>query len=262
MKIEDSVCVVTGAASGLGWATAHRLAMLGAKVGWMDLKEPEVPDDVRGHCQSLAVDVTDAAGLEQAFAGIAASLGIPRILVHCAGILGPAQVAKRSKDGHVRARDLETFSRVLDVNIVGTFNALRLFSQWVVTLPPLEGGERGVAVCTASVAADEALSGQAAYGASKGAVTAMMLPFAREMAPWGVRAMSISPGVFDTGMYSVIPPETRASLDADTPFPSRPGQPEEFARLAEAIILNPMLNGSGIRIDGATRMQEPVKKGG
>lgn len=261
MKIQDSVCVVTGAASGLGRATAHHLARLGARVAWWDLRAPELPDDVRARSQSLAVDVTSGAGMEQAFADLATSFGAPRILVHCAGILGPAQVTKRSNEGQVRARDLETFSRVLDVNIVGTFNALRLFAQWGITLPALEGGERGVAVCTASVAADEALSGQAAYGASKGAVTAMMLPFAREMAAWGLRAMSISPGVFDTGMYTVIPPETRASLDADTPFPSRPGRPHEFAHLVEAIVLNPMLNGTGIRIDGATRMQEPVKNG-
>lgn len=255
MQVRDAVCVVTGAASGLGAATAAHLESLGGRVAWLDARPPST--DQSEDRLVLGVDVCDERAMEDGFARIADALGPIRILVNCAGVLGPAQVAKRAKDGSYWPRDLEVFRRVIEVNLIGVFNTMRLFAAAAAALPPLADSERGVIVNTASIAAEDALSGQVAYGASKGAVAALSLPAARELASLGVRVVSISPGVFATGMYEVIPEHTRRELIADVPFPRRPGHPHEFARMVEAVISNPMLNGCNIRLDGAARMREP-----
>jgi NAD(P)-dependent dehydrogenase (short-subunit alcohol dehydrogenase family) len=259
MQLNQTVCVVTGAAAGLGHAVASRLAAEGARVAWLDRDaEPVRALASASAGLALSADVASANEMEAAFARLVAELGTPRVLVNCAGILGPARVFQRDRaTGAITPRPLEALRRVIDVNLVGTFNAIRLFAAALHAAPAAEGGERGVIINTASIAAEEALSGQAAYGASKGGVAAMTLPLARELARYGIRAVAIAPGTFETEMYKVIPPETRRALIDDVPFPPRPGRPEEFASLVIEAIHNQMLNGSMIRIDGAVRMREP-----
>lgn len=258
MEIRNAVCLVTGAGSGLGLATATLLERLGAKVAWLDLNWEaleQMPSD--GKRPILSVDVTQDDAMTHAFSKIARELGTPRVLVNCADVLSLAKVTQRTADGRVLPCPLECFSRVIEVNIVGTFNAIRLFAAAASQLPELPGGERGVIVNTASIAAEDALSGQAAYGASKGGVSSMTLPLARELARFGIRAVSICPGVFHAATYEDNSGSMQESVNHDTAFPRRPGAPEEFAQLVEAVIRNPMLNGTSIRIDGASRMREP-----
>lgn len=258
MQINETVCVVTGAGSGLGRATAEHLESLGARVACLDLRVDSLREGRPGGRYVRAVDVTSGPDLEAAFEDIQRMLGTPRVLVNCAGTLGSARVTKREPDGRIRPRDLGAFSRVIEVNLVGTFNAIRLFAALASTAPPDTNEERGVIINTSSIAAEEALSGQCAYGASKGAVAAMSLPLARELSRFGIRVLDIRPGLFRTGMYEDIPETTRRSLNDDIPFPGRPGEPIEFARLVEHLVSNTMLNGTGIRIDGALRMREPA----
>lgn len=261
MQIKGKVAVVTGAASGLGRATVQRLAAQGAHVAAIDLAGAPL-DALAQEMKLLAIggDVSSAADMEAAFAQVRAALGTPRILVNCAGVLGPARVFRTDKaTGRIVPRELDVFRRVIEINLVGTFNTIRLFAEGLGGESSDDGEEdRGVIVNTASVAAYEALSAQAAYGSSKAGVASMTLPLARELARFGIRVMAIAPGTFETGMYEVVPAHTRRTLIDDVPFPPRPGRPEEFAHMVQALIENGMMNGSVVRIDGAVRMREPT----
>ncbi|MER2249757.1 SDR family NAD(P)-dependent oxidoreductase [Methylorubrum podarium] len=251
MKVQGIAAVVTGAASGLGAATARALAAAGARVALLDLNA-EAAAAVAGEIGgvALACDVADAGSAEAAVARAAAEHGVARILVNCAGICPAAKVVGR--DGPA---SLDAFARVVQINLVGTFNMMRLVAAGAAGLEPLEGGERGVIVSTASIAAYEGQIGQAGYAASKAGVVGLTLPVARELAPLGIRVCAVAPGMFATPMVQGLPDEVRASLGAAVPFPSRFGRPDEYAQLVMAILANPMLNGETIRLDGALRMQ-------
>lgn len=250
MEINGKAAIVTGGGSGLGAATARALAAAGAKVSLLDVNLEQarsVASDIDG--RAIACDVADAGAAQAAIAEAAEAFGEARILINCAGIAPACRVVGR--DG---PHDLELFRKVIEVNLLGSFNMLRLFSDRAAKLDPLADGERGVVISTASVAAFDGQIGQAAYSASKGGVHAMALPTARELARFGVRVMTIAPGIFATPMLLGMPQEVQDSLGASVPFPSRLGQPEEYARLALHIIENVMLNGETIRLDGAIRM--------
>jgi NAD(P)-dependent dehydrogenase (short-subunit alcohol dehydrogenase family) len=250
MQISGCSALVTGGASGLGLATAQALAAAGAEVVILDLpssKGEQIPDVV-----FAPADVTDEAQVRAAIARATLPL---RIVVNCAGIA----TAERAL-GREGPLPLERFERVLRVNVVGTFNVVRLAAEAMAATEPLGGAgqgeaERGVIVNTASVAAFDGQIGQAAYSASKGAVAAMTLPLAREFAARLIRVMTIAPGTFDTPMMAGLPEAARESLGAQVPHPSRLGRPEEYAALVQHIVENPMLNGEVIRLDGAIRMQ-------
>lgn len=250
MKMDGQGAIVTGGASGLGGATADMLAQAGAKVAIFDMNEElgEAKAKALGGA-FFKVDVTDAARVEAAIADAEGLHGKARILVNCAGIGPPAKVIDR--DG--LAASLETFNTVLNVNLSGSFNVLSKFAAALHRAEP-EGEERGVIVNTASIAAFDGQIGQAAYAASKGGVVGMTLPIARELARYGIRVMTVAPGLFLTPMLETLSDEIRASLGAQVPFPSRLGKPAEFAELVGSIISNPMLNGEVIRLDGAIRM--------
>ena len=251
MDIAGHAALVTGAASGLGAATAKALADAGAKVACLDLNlegAEKVASAIGG--KAFQADVTQAASLEKAVADAAAAHGAARVAVSCAGIAPPKRIVGR--DG---PQALDTFAQTIQVNLVGTFNLLRLAAHGMQGLEALETGERGVIVNTASVAAFEGQIGQAAYSASKGGVASMTLPAAREFAKSGIRVMTIAPGVFKTPMVAALSEEVQASLAAGIPFPSRLGDPAEYADLVLAICGNVMLNGEVIRLDGAIRMQ-------
>ncbi|GHC65354.1 3-hydroxyacyl-CoA dehydrogenase [Limoniibacter endophyticus] len=250
MKIEGVTAIVTGAGSGLGEATATALADRGAKVALIDLNAERV-NHVAARLGGLAVpcDVTNAEQGEAAVASIVETLGAPRLLINCAGIV----LAKKTT-GRDGPHPLDAFQKVLTVNVVGSFNMIRLMAAACETLEPLEGGERGVIISTASVAAFDGQIGQAAYSASKGAVAAMTLPIARDLSRAGIRVMTIAPGIFTTPMMASLPQEAQDSLGQQVPFPPRLGKPEEYAQLAISIIENQMLNGEVIRLDGAIRM--------
>ena len=250
MKAMDKAAIVTGGGSGLGAATARRLAAAGAKVAIFDVNLAQaeaVAAEIGGI--ALSCDVSDASAAEAAFTKAAEVHGEARILVNCAGIAPAGRVVGR--DG---PHDLALFRKVIEVNLIGSFNMLRLFADRAAKLEALEDGERGVVISTASVAAFDGQIGQAAYSASKGGVHAMALPIARELARFGVRVMTIAPGIFGTPMLLAMPQEVQDSLAASIPFPSRLGKPEEYADLALHIVENAMLNGETIRLDGAIRM--------
>ncbi len=250
MDVQGQAALVTGGASGLGYGTAQALIAAGAKVALIDLPGPKL-DEAAAALGALAcpADVTDAAGLEAAVAKAAEAHGVARILVACAGIAPAARAVGR--DGPLA---LDAFSKVIAVNLIGTFNAVRLAAAGMMGLEALADNERGVIITTASVAAFEGQIGQAAYGASKGGVAAMTLPLAREFAPKGVRVMTIAPGIFGTPMLAAMPQAVQDSLAASVPFPSRLGTPEDYAALVLSICRQTMLNGSTIRLDGAIRM--------
>jgi NAD(P)-dependent dehydrogenase (short-subunit alcohol dehydrogenase family) len=250
MDIQGTVAIVTGGGSGLGAATARLLAARGAKVGVIDLNEANaaaVAAEIGGI--GVACNVADEAGATAAIASIEAAFGIPRILLNCAGIGGSHRVV--GKNGPY---PLEQFTRVITVNLIGSFNMIRLFAARAMTAEPL-GVERGVIINTASVAAFEGQIGQAAYSASKGGVVGMTLPIARDLAQHGIRVNTIAPGLFLTPLLMGLSEEIRASLGAQVPFPPRLGEPPEYAALAVHIVENAMLNGETIRLDGAIRMQ-------
>ena len=249
MNLNGQAAIVTGGASGLGAETARRLARGGAKVAVLDLNT-EKANGVASEFGGIAIscDVSDAASAEAAVAEARAKYGAARILVNCAGI-GPA---KRIV-GREGAMPLQDFVKVIQVNLVGTFNMMRLAAAAMSKLDPI-GDERGVIVSTASIAAFEGQVGQAAYSASKGGVAALTLPAAREFAQIGVRVMAIAPGIILTPMLTALPEEVQQSLGASVPFPKRLGQPSEFAALVQHIIENEYLNGEVIRLDGALRM--------
>jgi NAD(P)-dependent dehydrogenase (short-subunit alcohol dehydrogenase family) len=242
--------LVTGGASGLGLATAQALIAAGAKVTLLDVDAARLAE-AGAAIGALAVvcDVTRAEDAEAAVAQAAAAHGAARILINCAGIGPAARVVSRSGP-----MALDAFRRVIEINLIGSFNLLRLFAAGAQALEALEGGERGVAINTASVAAYDGQIGQAAYSASKGGVVAMTLPIARELASTGIRVCTIAPGLFETPMLMGMPQAVRDSLGASVPFPARLGRGEEYAHLALHIIQNIMLNGETIRLDGALRM--------
>ena len=250
MEIKGATAIVTGGASGLGGATAERLAKAGAKVTIFDLNAElgkKKAAEIGGHF--VAVNVTDEAAVE---AGLDESEGVngqARILVNCAGIGPPGKVIGR--DG--KALPLADFSKIVAINLFGTFNVLSKFAARLHTADPI-GEERGVIVNTASVAAYEGQIGQPAYAASKAGVVGMTLPIARELARYGIRINTIAPGLFLTPLLESLPQEAQDSLGKQVPFPSRLGKPSEYALLVESIVVNPMFNGETIRLDGAIRM--------
>ena len=240
---------MTGGASGLGAETVRVLARAGAKVAVADLnleRARAVADEVGGF--AIQCDVSDAASAEAAIAAARERHGPARILVNCAGIAPAKRIV-----GREGAMPLDDFAKVIQVNLVGTFNMLRLAAAEMSKLEPI-GEERGVIISTASVAAYEGQIGQAAYSASKGGVAALTLPAARELAQFGVRVLAIAPGIFLTPMLAAMPEDVQKSLGASVPFPKRLGQPTEFAALVRHMIENPYLNGEVIRLDGALRM--------
>jgi NAD(P)-dependent dehydrogenase (short-subunit alcohol dehydrogenase family) len=251
MKIEGQAALVTGGGSGLGEATARELARLGAKVAVLDVNlegAQRVASDIGGI--GLKCDVTDTASVQAAIDAAAAAHGPARILMNIAGIGTAKRVVQ--KDGS--AAPLDDFARVINVNLIGTYNASRLFAAACAKLDALEDGERGVMLFTASVAAFDGQVGQQAYSASKGGLVGMTLPMARDLAQHGIRVCTIAPGLFSTPLMRQLPEPVQASLAASIPFPPRLGKPEEFAALAAHIVTNTHLNGEVIRLDGALRM--------
>jgi NAD(P)-dependent dehydrogenase (short-subunit alcohol dehydrogenase family) len=250
MEIQGSGALVVGGASGLGEATARRLAELGAAVTIADVNAERGEQVAQELGAAFApVDVRDESQVEAAVATAAEAGGGLRIAVTCAGT-GWAQKTASSKGPH----PLQPFETIIAINLVGTFNVLRLAAQRMLDNEPNEGGERGVLVTTASIAAFDGQVGQVAYSASKGGVVGMTLPVARDLAQYGIRVNTIAPGLFDTQLLAALPEEARTKLGAGIPFPPRLGQPPEYALLVEQIVANPMLNGETIRLDGALRM--------
>jgi NAD(P)-dependent dehydrogenase (short-subunit alcohol dehydrogenase family) len=250
MDIKGHAAVVTGGASGLGAATAADLARAGAKVACLDVNidgARAVAEKIGG-C-AVVCDVTDTAQAKAALAEAKGKHGVARILINCAGI-GPAKRIV-GRDGPMPLGD---FERVIKINLIGTFNMMRLVAADMQGMTPLADGERGVIISTASVAAFEGQIGQAAYASSKGGVAALTLPAAREFAQFGIRVNAIAPGIFHTPMLFALPEEAQKSLAASVPFPKLLGRPEQFAALARHIIENSYLNGEVIRLDGALRM--------
>ncbi len=250
MNLNGQAAIVTGGGSGLGAATASLLAAGGCKVALLDINDAAA----KAHAATIGgvgirCDVSEAASAEAAMAAAKAAHGPARILVNCAGIGTAGRVVGR--DGPMK---LDAFERTIRVNLIGTFNMIRLAAADMSALDPLEDNERGVIVNTASIAAFDGQVGQAAYAASKGGVVAMTLPIARELARAGVRVMTIAPGVFHTPMVDGLPPEIKKSLGDGVPYPQRLGLPEEYAALVGHILANRFLNGETIRLDGALRM--------
>src|ERR1700761_2539332 len=250
MQLKDQAAIVTGGASGLGAATARRLAAQGAKVAVCDLNA-KLAETVAAEIGGVAVmcDVSDAASAEAAVVAATKAHGPARVLVNCAGI----GVAKRviGKEGPMPLAD---FERGIRINLIGSFNNLRLAAAEVWTLEPLSSGERGVVINTASVAAYDGQIGQLAYSASKGGIVGMTLPIARELAQFGIRVLTIAPGLFLTPLLGSLPQEAQDSLASAIPFPRRLGHADEFASLALHMIDNPYLNGEVVRLDASLRM--------
>lgn len=250
MNITGASAIVTGGASGLGFATARRLASAGARVTLIDREASDGPrraDEIGG--SFIAADVTSEDEVRIAVDRVAAE-GILRCVVNCAGIAPPAKVVDRSG----RAGDLASFTTLIQVNLIGTYNVTAQAAAAMSRTDPTDHGHRGVIINTSSVAAFEGQVGQAAYAASKGGVHAMTLPIARELARHGIRVCAIAPGIMDTPMLQGLPSSARDSLGTQVPFPARLGSPDEFAALALSIIENDYLNGETIRLDGALRM--------
>ncbi|MCA9949079.1 MAG: 3-hydroxyacyl-CoA dehydrogenase [Anaerolineales bacterium] len=252
MQINQKTFLVTGGSSGLGAACVRRLAANGANLVIVDLNA-EAGESLAAEIGAQAVfvqaDVTDEASVTTAVAAAISTFGILNGVINCAGIAIGARVLSRSGP-----HNLDYFAKVIQVNLIGTFNVIRLAAAAMSENEPVGSGERGVIINTASVAAFDGQIGQAAYSASKGGVVGMTLPIARELARFGIRVMTIAPGIFETPMMAGMPEEVRESLGAQVPFPSRLGQPDEYAALAQHIIENEMLNGAVIRLDGAIRM--------
>lgn len=252
MNPSGKTFLISGGASGLGAACARRLVAAGANVVLADLNEDlgtTFASELGSAARFARTDVTDAASMQAVVDLAVSAFGGLHGAINCAGIALGLRVL--GKEG---PHDLATFSRVVNINLIGTFNCLRLAAAAMAKNEPDEEGERGVIINTASCAAFDGQIGQAAYSASKAAVAGMTLPIARELARFGIRVMTIAPGTFDTPMVAGLPQAARESLAQQVPFPPRLGRPEEYAMLAEQIVLNPMLNGAVIRLDGAMRM--------
>lgn len=252
MKIENSVFLISGGASGLGAATARHLVAGGGKVVLADLNAAAgaaLVDELGANARFVPTDVCNEDSATAAVEAAKSAFGGLQGLICCAGVAPGEKVV--GKNGPHR---LDSFARAVTINLVGTFNMIRLAAAVMAEGAPNEGGERGVIVCTASVAAFDGQIGQAAYAASKAGVVGMTLPIARELARYGIRVMTIAPGIFETPMLLGLPQDVQDSLGRSIPFPSRLGRPDEFALLVGAIVENAMLNGETIRLDGAIRM--------
>ena len=250
MELNGKAVLVTGGASGLGAETARHLARAGARVALLDVNldlARALAREIDG--LAIACDVTSATAAEAALAQARDAHGPARVLVNCAGIGAAQRIVGRSGP-----MALDAFARVININLIGAFNLMRLAAAAMSTLDPLAEGERGVIVSTASVAAYEGQIGQAAYAASKGGIVALTLPAARELAQFGIRVCAIAPGLFETPLLDQLPAAVQQSLGQTIPFPKRLGRPEEFARLVLHIVDNLALNGEVIRLDGALRM--------
>lgn len=258
MNLDQNIsAIVTGGASGLGAASARRLAAAGVRVSVFDLNE-EAGNAIAGEIGGafFKTNVADEQSVDVSLAAARARFGQERILVNCAGVVVGKRSVRRVKDtGVVEAHDVGSFRKVIDVNLIGTFIMSTRSAAGMMSAPPLSSdGERGVIVCTSSVAAEEGQMGQIAYAASKGGVLSMILPLARDLSREGVRAVAILPGLFGTPMFDTLPDDAKAALAAQVPFPSRLGDPDEFGHLVVQIAENMMLNGCGIRLDGAIRL--------
>lgn len=252
MEIKNCSAIVTGGASGMGAATAKILRQAGAKVALFDVNSQAI-EAMANEIDAFGVvcDVTDSKSVESAIERVNATFGPARICINCAGIVKGKRMV-----GQQGPMPLEEFRQVIEINLIGTFNVMRLAAASMMTLEPMgDSHERGVIINTASVAAYEGQIGQTAYSASKGGIVSLTLPAARELAQFGIRVMTIAPGLVDTPMFEKIPPEARESLGNMVPFPKRLARPEEFGMLAMHIIENVMLNGEVIRLDGGIRMQ-------
>lgn len=252
LEIQETIAVVTGGASGLGAATVRNIIKKGGKAVIFDLSEEKgakMAQELGESVLFIKTDVTSEESVSVALDEGMKKFGSINAVINCAGIAIAEKVIGR-KGTH----ELKAFSKVVQINLVGTFNVIRLAAEKMVKNEPNQEGERGVIINTASVAAFEGQIGQAAYSASKGGIVGMTLPIARELASKGIRVVSIAPGLFHTPMFDSLPDEARTSLGKTVPFPSRLGYPEEYAKLTESIITNPMLNGETIRLDGAIRM--------
>lgn len=251
MKIQQQAAIVTGGGSGMGAAAARLLAEQGAKVALLDQNSEaanNVADDINGI--AIACDVSSEEQLANALQQAREKHGPARICINCAGIAPAKRIV-----GREGPMPLAEFSRVIDVNLIGTFNVMRLAAADMISLPALEDDERGVIINTASIAAFEGQVGQAAYSASKGGIVSLTLPAAREFAQFGVRVNTIAPGIIATPMMTSMPEKVQQGLQASTVFPKRLGKPEEFAQLTIHIITNILLNGETIRLDGAIRLE-------
>jgi NAD(P)-dependent dehydrogenase (short-subunit alcohol dehydrogenase family) len=257
MKLDASIAaVITGGASGLGAATARRLAAQGVKVALFDLnaKAGEALAQALGGV-FCAVDVTSEEQVDAGFAKARAAHGQERILINCAGTGNAIKTASRDKTtGEIRAFPTANFDRIIQINLVGTFRCIAKSAAGMMSLPPLADGERGAIVNTASVAAQDGQIGQASYTASKAGIVGMTLPIARDLMGEGIRVNTILPGIFDTPLLAGAPENVRTSLAASVPFPKRLGNPDEYAHLAETMITNGYFNGECVRLDGAIRM--------
>jgi NAD(P)-dependent dehydrogenase (short-subunit alcohol dehydrogenase family) len=252
MKIKGSTFFVTGGGSGLGAACARRFSAAGGNVLIADVQEEAgsaLARELGQRVRFARTDVTDEASVQNALAAATSQFGAVNVVINCAGIIGVGRVV--GKEGPY---DLASFSRTVQVNLIGTFNVIRLAAAVMSQNAPDAENERGVIINTASVAAYEGQVGQAAYSASKGGVVAMTLPIARELARFGIRVVTIAPGVFETAMMAGMPPQQQEALAASVPFPNRLGRASEFADLAAHIVENSMLNGETIRLDGALRL--------
>ncbi|MBO9536630.1 SDR family NAD(P)-dependent oxidoreductase [Herbaspirillum sp.] len=251
MQLQGQAALVTGGASGLGAETVRQLARAGARVSILDVNT-EAAQALAAElgCHAARCDITDSASVEAALDAAQEANGTPRILVNCAGIGGAKRMV--GKDGS--PMPLEDFSRIVNVNLVGTFNMIRLAAARMAGAEAMADGERGVVIATASVAAYDGQVGQAGYAASKGGITSMTLPLARDLAQYGIRVVTIAPGLFLTPLLYKLPEEVQQSLAASIPFPKRLGKAEEFAQLALHIAGNLSLNGEVIRLDGALRL--------
>jgi NAD(P)-dependent dehydrogenase (short-subunit alcohol dehydrogenase family) len=250
MQIQNQSAIVTGGASGLGAEVVRQLAKAGARVAIFDVNltaARKLAEEVGG--LAAECDITSTASVQTAIDIAKADHGAARILVNCAGIGGAKRIV--GKNGPM---PLEEFSRIINVNLIGTFNVTRLVAADMIAQEAMEDGERGVIISTASVAAYDGQVGQAAYAASKGGIASLTLPLARDLAQFGVRVMTIAPGLFLTPLMYQLPEEVQQSLAASIPFPKRLGKPEEFAQLAMHIVENLSLNGEVIRLDGALRL--------
>lgn len=251
-NVKDTVAVITGGASGIGAATAEYLSSQGMKIAiWdMNLDAAQKQADKLGNAAAFEVNVTDAKSVEDAHKATCEKLGTPRVLINCAGILIGSRIVGREGPA-----DLDHFQKTLSVNVIGSFNTMRVCADAMSKLSPDSGNEdTGVIINTASIAAFEGQIGQAAYAASKGAIVSMTIPAARELARFGIRVMTIAPGAVETPMMAGVKDEYREAIEKAVPFPSRMARPEEFAELAYHIIQNTYLNGDTIRLDGASRL--------